>query len=96
MTWERIEHTEQSGELRTDGGELSVWPEIKLGQPLIILGPPIRPFTYGRIIMTSDIVGIMSTLGDLTDTASAISIRVRDQLADENSRVNFFLQRPGP
>ena len=59
MTWTRLESTEHSGRLRTDGGALSCEPEIKLGERMIILGPPITPWTYGRIILTTPVVEIL-------------------------------------
>lgn len=57
-TWARLEKTENSGTLRTDGGILSSIPVIKLDEPMILLGPPIHPWTWGRIIMTTPVVEI--------------------------------------
>lgn len=56
--WARLEKSEGSGPLRTDEGELSSDAHIKLGEPMILLGPPLVPQTWGRIIMTTDVVEI--------------------------------------
>lgn len=55
MTWERICVSQDSGALRTDGGELTKWPEIKVGESLILLGPPIAEHADGRIVFTSTV-----------------------------------------
>lgn len=58
MIWARLEETADSGQLRTDGGDLSCFPEIKLDEPMILLGPPLVHWTYGRIIMTTPVVEV--------------------------------------
>lgn len=58
LTWERLEETEKSGPLRTDGGEMLDYPYIKLGKPMILLCPPIIDSALGRIIMTTPVVEV--------------------------------------
>ncbi len=64
LTWERIESTKDSGPLRTDGGDLCDFPEYDLGEPLIMLGPPIVDSAVGRVIVTSPIVSITYVLDE--------------------------------
>jgi hypothetical protein len=58
LTWERVEETKDSGLLRTDGGDLVNYPEIKLGQPMLLLGPPIVEWAVGRLIMTTPVKSV--------------------------------------
>lgn len=53
MTWERAKTSERSGYVRTDGGQLTSFPEIKIGESLILLGPPFVENAVARIVMTS-------------------------------------------
>jgi hypothetical protein len=58
MTWYRETETDDSGPLRTDGGDLSSFPAIKLDEPMLLLGPPIREWAVGRVIATTPVVKI--------------------------------------
>jgi hypothetical protein len=57
-TWDRIQETDESGPLRTDGGELTNVYDMEIGKRMILFGPPIVPMTSGRIIMTTPVVRI--------------------------------------
>jgi hypothetical protein len=58
MIWERIEKTGDSGLLRTETGQLLSFPQVKLGQRALILGPPINEQSVARTIVTTPIVEI--------------------------------------
>jgi hypothetical protein len=55
-TWERVEETENSGPLRTDGGVFFSAASRVADHVLIITGPPIRKFALARLIITSPAV----------------------------------------
>lgn len=63
MTWEKTKHIPAITAIapmpvRTKGGPLIKWPEIHIGQPMILLGPPITEGTDGRAITTSYVIGV--------------------------------------
>jgi hypothetical protein len=59
MTWRRsFENTGLSGVLRSDGGEMSSFPAIKLDKPMVIQCPPIVSHAIGRAIVTTPVVQI--------------------------------------
>lgn len=55
MTWARVKRGPESGYIRTDGGDLVAFPEIKIGEGLALLGPPIVSQADGRIVFTSPV-----------------------------------------
>jgi hypothetical protein len=55
MSWERVVKSKQSGRIRTDGGQLTEWPIITLGEGVEMYGPPINPAATGRLVYTSDV-----------------------------------------
>jgi hypothetical protein len=59
MTWRRsFENTGLSGVLRSDGGEMSSFPAIKLDKPMTIQGPPFASHAVARFIVTTPVVRI--------------------------------------
>lgn len=58
MTWERVKVSGQSGYLRTDGGQLTTFPKIKVGEPLTMLGPPIVEDATARLIYTTPVTKV--------------------------------------
>lgn len=71
MTWERIKTSEDSGPLRTDGGELTAWPQIRIGEPLALLGPPIADHASARVIYTTAVTKICTYADEKRASASA-------------------------
>lgn len=64
LTWDR-ERMRPDGfslfPVRTKGGKLNSFPEkINIGEPLVLLGPPLTPGTTVRMIETSPIVKVES------------------------------------
>lgn len=59
MRWVRVVSDSLSGSLRTNDGELLVWPEIAIGKPLVLLGPPVIDEADARAIVTSLITEII-------------------------------------
>lgn len=55
MTWERVVSTEKSGPIRTDGGPLTVWPIVVVGEGVEMYGPPIDSTKDCRLVHTSDV-----------------------------------------
>lgn len=60
MTWLRTDSPvlESAYPLRTPGGSLNEWPEIKIGQGIRILGPPINPLATFRLVYTANVVSV--------------------------------------
>jgi hypothetical protein len=56
--WARVETTADSGPLRTDGGAITSVHDMKIGERMLILGPPIAAATCARCIMTTPVVSI--------------------------------------
>lgn len=58
MTWERRYESENSGGIRQTSGELTHWPEIKVGQSVILADKSVLPgFSY-HAVYTSNVVEI--------------------------------------
>jgi hypothetical protein len=51
-TWTRLSATEDSGPLRSRGGEFEEIEPIEIGKPVTMFCPPINP-PYRRMIQTS-------------------------------------------
>lgn len=58
MQWHREAATLSSGPLRSEGGELIVWPRIVLGERCELYSEPINP-PWTRLVWTSRIVSIL-------------------------------------
>jgi hypothetical protein len=65
-TWERIEETRFSGQIRTEGGE---WTEVLLveGFPMLIEGPPLDRSRRKRQITTTEVTKVKEVHGDNVD-----------------------------
>lgn len=60
MRWRRLEATWRSGVLRqADGWPLLTWPDIDLGRPALLIGPPLVAPTGVRMVETTPIVEII-------------------------------------
>jgi hypothetical protein len=75
MTWARLaDFTSSDPASIVDGGDLSSFPDIKLDEPMIILGPPQVPWTWARIIMTTP---VRTLTHESTGFASGRKVRLR-------------------
>lgn len=60
MRWRRLEATLRSGRLRqADGWPLLVWPDIALGRPALLIGPPLVAPVGVRVVETSPVVEVL-------------------------------------
>jgi hypothetical protein len=62
MTWGRIKFVEQGDDnpypVRTPGGQLTVWPEVRVGYSVDMMGPPLTPGATVRLVTTSRVVKV--------------------------------------
>lgn len=56
MSWRRAAASKHP--VRTDDGQLVEWPIMNVGQPLVLLGPPIAQDADLRVIRTSNITEV--------------------------------------
>jgi hypothetical protein len=63
MTWERVVQPRIQGSqpLRTLSGTLNQWPDVRLGQGMLLYGPPLDTAKDYREIYTSDVMEISET-----------------------------------
>ena len=59
MHWRRESATLASGPLRSDGGILTAWPAIELGERCDLWCEPINP-PWPRLVRTSRIVALLN------------------------------------
>jgi hypothetical protein len=56
LTWTRLKHHPDSDSLRTESGQLYEWPEVVVGEPVVMLGAGL---SFGvREITTSPVTAI--------------------------------------
>lgn len=58
LTWTRLFKSPASGQMRTETGKLDHWPNVKVGESLVMIGPALNPHSGGRMIITSKVIGI--------------------------------------
>lgn len=61
MTWDRIlasPHSDPTSPVRTRGGPLLEWPQVVVGQPVDIMGPPIQTGATFRLVRTSPVTKV--------------------------------------
>lgn len=61
MTWDRTlasPHSDASFPVRTRGGPLLEWPQVVVGQPVDIMGPPIQAGATFRLVRTSPVMHV--------------------------------------
>jgi len=61
MTWDRViasAHSDPAYPVRTRGGPLLEWPQVVVGQPVDIMGPPIQAGATFRLVRTTPVLKV--------------------------------------
>lgn len=75
-SWERLDFSEYSGELRTNSGSIKVGTTPELGKPMVMFTDSINK-GYPRMIYTSPVV-------EITDNETGITQKVQSKKKNNN------------
>jgi hypothetical protein len=67
MTWRRqraIPDLPSSNPMRTADGTLNKWPDLRIGESMVLICPPIVEGAAGRAIITSPVAEVELDLSD--------------------------------
>jgi hypothetical protein len=62
--WARLERTDKSGNIRTEGDTCLTEPQIEVGMPAVFQMKPIKEGALYRLVMTSTVTEILSGASD--------------------------------
>ena len=89
LRWHRMHESAESGFIRTLTGELLTFPRIQVGEPMNLVGPPIKEGTAFHLIVTSPVFDIRWTVEPLPNYGYVLPIADFQECCEDGSFINY-------